>query len=118
MRRSDEQGAVTAEAAVALPALVLVAVGLCWLVSLGVAQVRVVDAARETARALARGDDTGSAGELARQVAPPHATLTVRSDGATVRVTVRAPIRAPGGLFAFPVFVATATATAAREDAP
>ncbi len=40
----------------ALPVLVLVTAALAWLVALGVAQVRVVDAARETARAIARGE--------------------------------------------------------------
>ena len=41
---------------------VAVTVGLVWLLSVGAAQVRVVDAARETARAVARGDDQGAGG--------------------------------------------------------
>ncbi len=114
----DEAGAVTAEAAVVLPVLVLVAIALCWLVSLGVAEVRAVDAARETARALAREDDAGSAVALGRRVAPEGAEIQVHEDGSTLRVTVRAPVRGPGGLFDFPVFEASATAIAVRETAP
>ena len=57
-----ERGAVTAELAMALPLLVAVTVGLVWLLAVGAAQLRVVDAARETARAVARGDDAGGGG--------------------------------------------------------
>ena len=44
-----------------LPLLLAVTVGLVWLLSVGAAQIRTVDAARETARAVARGDDVGAA---------------------------------------------------------
>ncbi|MFI2708388.1 TadE family type IV pilus minor pilin, partial [Nocardioides sp. CER28] len=50
-----DRGAATAELVMVLPALVAVTIGLVWLLSVGAAQVRTVDAARETARALARG---------------------------------------------------------------
>lgn len=101
-----------------IPVLVLVALGLCWLVSLGVSQVRVVDAARETARALARDEDSATALALGRQVAPGGARFTVDESGDTVRVTVRARIRGPGGLLPFPAFDAQATAVAAQEERP
>jgi hypothetical protein len=117
-RRPDERGAVTAETAIALPVLTLVAAALCWLVALGVAQVRAVDAARETARALARDDDQGSALELGRRVAPAGARFTVERTGGTVRVTVHAEVRGPGGIATFPGFDAHATAVAAVEDRP
>ena len=51
--RRGERGAVTAELAMALPLLVAVTVGLVWLLAIGAAQLRVVDGARETARAVA-----------------------------------------------------------------
>ena len=54
-------GAVTAETAMVLPMLVAVALGLAWLVALAATQVRVVDAAREAARAVARDDEPGHA---------------------------------------------------------
>lgn len=117
-RRTGEDGAVTAEAAIALPVLTLVAAALCWLVALGVAQVRAVDAARETARALARDDDRGNALDLGRRVAPDGARFTVERAGGTVRVTVDAHVRGPGGVVTFPGFDAHATAVAAVEDLP
>jgi len=51
---------VTAETALVLPVLVCVAVGLAWLVVLGAAQVRCVDAAREVARLSARGESAAT----------------------------------------------------------
>ena len=69
MRTRNETGAVTAEAAVVLPVLVLFALGLAWLVALGATQVRALDAARETARALARGEDPQTSIGLGARVA-------------------------------------------------
>ena len=60
MHRRQESGAVTAETAVALPLLAVFAISMAWLVSLGITQVRALDAARETARAAARSDGSGS----------------------------------------------------------
>jgi Flp pilus assembly protein TadG len=111
-----ESGAVTAETAVVLPVLLLFALGLAWLVSLGATQVRALDAARETARALARGDDESASTGLGRRVATPGARITVRDEGRTVEVTVDAPVRGPGGIFAFlPAYHARASAVAATE---
>lgn len=115
----DGAGAVTAETAVVLPLLAAVAVGLAWLVSLGVTQARVTDAARETARVLARGEATTSAVSLGRRVAPSPATVSVRQSGDTVTVTVRARARGPAGVFVFlPGFWVRGEAVAAREPAP
>lgn len=92
---------VTAETAVVLPVLVAVVLGLVWLLSLGVAQVRVVDAARETARAVARDESHADAMDLGRRVAPAGARLTISEQGQTVQVSVTAEVRGPGGLFWF-----------------
>lgn len=92
---------VTAETAVVLPVLVAVVLGLVWLLSLGVAQVRVVDAARETARAVARDESHPDALDLGRRVAPAGARLTISEQGETVQVSVTAEVRGPGGLFRF-----------------
>jgi hypothetical protein len=116
--RDDEAGAVTAEAAVVLPVLVLFALGLAWLVALGATQVRALDAARETARAAARGEADDVSVVLGARVATPGARISVHDEGDTVRVTVDAPVRGPGGLFAFlPTYHARATAVAAEEPA-
>jgi Flp pilus assembly protein TadG len=117
MRRVRNQaGAVTAEAAVVIPVLLLVALGLAWLVALGATEVRALDAARETARAAARGDDPSASIALGRRVATAGAEITVRDDGSTIEVQVDAPVRGPGGLFGFlPVYHARARAVAATE---
>jgi hypothetical protein len=117
-RGRDETGAVTAEAAVVLPVVLLFALGLAWLVALGATQVRALDAARETARAVARGESDEASIGLGRRVATEGARITVRDEGDTVEVTVDAPVRGPGGLFGFlPAYHARARAVAAEEPA-
>ena len=95
-----QRGAVTAELALVLPLLVAVTMGLVWLLAVGAAQVRTVDAARETARAVARGDAADEAVARGRRVAPPGSTVTVSRGGGEVRVTVTGEVAGPGGLFA------------------
>lgn len=110
---------VTAELALALPLLLAVTTGLAWLLAVGVAQVRVVDAARETARAVARGDSPDTAADLGRRVAPDGAELEVAPSGDTVTVAVSAEVEGPGGLFDFlPAVRVHAEAVAAAEPAP
>jgi hypothetical protein len=115
-RTHDQAGAVTAETAVVLPVIVVFALGLAWLVALGGTQVRALDAARETARAVARGEDDAAGVDLGRRVATSGARITVSDEGATIAVTVEAPVRGPGGIFEFlPTYHARATAVAAKE---
>ncbi len=115
--RGGEQGAVTAETAMVLPLLAMVALGLAWLLALAATQVRVVDAAREVARATARDDSRSAAVALGRRVAPRGAAITVHRDGDTVRVRVSADVRGPGGLFDFvPSAHVRAEALAAQEQ--
>ena len=82
----SESGMVTAEMALAIPALVAVVVALAWLLSLGVAQGVVAQAAREGARAAARGESASIVRTTAREVAR-EATVTVRRSGRSVTVT-------------------------------
>ena len=114
--RTDEDGAVTAETVMVLPVLVALTLGLVWLVGLASAQVRVVDSAREVARAVARDEPSAEALALGHRVAPAAARIHVASDGDLVEVSVVAPVAGPAGLFRFlpPVHV-DATAVAARE---
>jgi hypothetical protein len=115
--RRDERGAVTAELALVLPVLVAVTVGLVWLLAVGAAQVRAVDAARETARALARGDDHDDAVSRGLQVATPGSTVTVVRSAGEVRVTVSGEVPGPGGVFAhLPTPTLRAEAVAAEEE--
>lgn len=98
MRRREERGAVTAELALGLPLLAAVTACLTWPLAVGVAQVQVVDAARETARAVARGDTVEQAVALGRQVAPAGAVVRVEPSGEDVVVTVTGRIDGPGGV--------------------
>jgi len=110
-----DRGAVTAEAALVLPLLVGLAVALVWLLSLAGQQVRVVDAAREAARAAARGDPDSVAIERA-QVAAPGAIVTVSHADGEVAVTVTSRVSGPGGgLAALAGAELTARAVAAEE---
>ena len=83
---------VTAEAAMVLPVLLLVTAALAWVVALGVAQVRLVDAAREAARLAARGEPPTHVQQDALAAAPEGARVQVRRDGDTwvAEVTVQA----------------------------
>lgn len=99
-----------------LPVLVLVTLGMVWLVSLGTTQARVTDAARETARAVARHEQADDARRLGSRVAPPGARIEISDHGDTVTVSVAADVRGPGGLFAFvPALRVDARAVAAKE---
>ncbi|MFJ1704421.1 TadE family type IV pilus minor pilin [Kitasatospora sp. NPDC088346] len=105
---------MTAETAVALPALVLLTAMLLWGVMAAAGQIRCVDAARVAARAAARGEPDVAA--LARAAAPNGASVEVVEDSRTVTVTVEAPCPGPGRLGAALSVRLRATAVAARED--
>jgi len=87
---------VTAETAVVLPVLLLVlAAAVGALVVVG-AQLRCVDAAREGARAAARGEPAATVARVARAGAPRGASATSAVLGDTVTVTVSAPVHPLG----------------------
>jgi hypothetical protein len=79
----------TAEFAAAIPALLLVLVVALSAITTVADQVRCVDAARATARALARGDAAGSAREVGRRLAPRGAAFSVSGTSTEVTVVVR-----------------------------
>ncbi|GAB2925078.1 TadE family type IV pilus minor pilin [Streptomyces heilongjiangensis] len=93
-----DQGFVTAEAAMALPVLVLFAMALVWALLAACAQIQCVDAARSGARAAARQDPPGAVADVARRAAPDGARVSVGRDGDYVRVEVSARSPGPGGL--------------------
>ena len=116
MRSRPERGAATAELALVLPLLAAMTVGLVWLLAVGAAQIRTVDAARETARALARGDDEASAVARGARVAPRGSTVSASWVGEEVHVTVTGTVPGPGGLFdALPAPEVSAEAVAVAE---
>lgn len=117
VRRLGSRGAVTAELVVGLPVLFAVTLGLVWLLAVGSAQIRTVDAAREAARAAARGDDVSAAVAAGERVAPDGVRLTVRLEGAQVVATAEGRVAGPGGLFAvIPGAQVRAEAVAVQEE--
>jgi len=115
-RRRGQRGAVTAEIALGLPLLLVVTVALVWLLAVGVAQVRVVDAAREGARVLARGDSVAEASGRASEVAPAGAEVSTEQGADVVVVRVRAEIAGPGSTWLpLPGVTVQASATAVTE---
>ena len=83
---------VTAETAVVLPVLLLVLVGSVAAITVVAAQLQCVDAAREGARAAARGEDPAVVMALVQSAAPAGGGGSVSTGGEEVRVTVSALI--------------------------
>lgn len=117
--RRDETGTVTAETAMVLPVFAAFVLSLIWLISVGYAQVRVIDAARDAARAVARGESDEQARALAQKSAPHDAITSIARSATTADVTVRAAASPPGWLFIpLPALTVDATASVELEDAP
>ncbi|GHB43209.1 hypothetical protein GCM10010331_33470 [Streptomyces xanthochromogenes] len=94
-RHRGDRGFVTAETAVAIPALVGFALALLWALTAASAEIRCVDAARAGARAVARSEPEAVALAAARSAAPRGATVTVRRTGELWRVRVESPTPGP-----------------------
>ncbi|HEY1971044.1 MAG TPA: TadE family type IV pilus minor pilin [Pseudonocardia sp.] len=97
MFRTDDRGAVTVEAALALASLMLVlALAIAAISAVG-AQLRCMDAAREAARLVARGE-LDRASRAAGMIAPSGARveIVVRGDEVTVTVASAVVGRLPG----------------------
>lgn len=114
--RGDDHGMVTTEIAVALPAMLGIAMVVLWIIALGAGQAAVSQAAREGARAAARGDSVSEVRSAAQEVAP-GATVSVSRRGDLIAITAsverRPPLRLLRGLGR------TLTATSvAREEEP
>jgi hypothetical protein len=91
--------------------------GLVWMLAVGAAQVRVIDASREAARAVARGDDVASARQVAARIAPDGAHVQVTVGGTEVVVTTSARVTGPGGLLgSLPGVTVAAEAVAVVEE--
>ncbi|MCM2391167.1 TadE family type IV pilus minor pilin [Streptomyces albipurpureus] len=93
-----ERGSVTAEAAVAVPALVIFVLSLVWALMAAAAQIQCVDAARAGARAAARSEPAATMLAVARSAAPEGARVTLHREGELWRVRVEAAAPGPGGL--------------------
>jgi hypothetical protein len=109
----SDRGFVTAEAAVAVPALVVFALAMVWALTAAAAQIQCVDAARAGARAAARSEPRAVALAAARSAAPVGARITLGRTGDLWRVRVEAPSPGPGSL----ALTLSAEAAAPAEDA-
>ena len=101
---------VTAETAIVLPVLLLVLAAAVAAVVVVGAQLRCIDAAREAARAAARGDTAAEVRQIAARAAPGGATTAVHPVGSTVTVTDTAPVRPLGPVLRRVRVTASATA--------
>ncbi|MEV7402831.1 TadE family type IV pilus minor pilin [Streptomyces sp. NPDC091267] len=104
---------MTAEAAMAIPVLVVFALALLWALMAASAQIRCVDAARAGARAAARSEPAAQVREAALSAAPDRAGVEVERTGELWRVKVAAPTPGPGPLSV----TLRAEAVASAEDA-
>lgn len=95
--RGNAHGAVTAEFAVALPAVLLLLALLLAGASAGVTQLRLEEAARAGARALARGEDPAAVQGIVRTLAGTSATASVGTEGEWLSVTVADGVGGPLG---------------------
>ncbi|WP_077489019.1 TadE family type IV pilus minor pilin [Sinomonas mesophila] len=113
---SASRGAVTAEFAVAIPAVIVLLGVLLSAAAAGVSAVRAEEAARAGARSVARGEGTDGAGREVARVAGPEATHTVEAAGRIVTVRVTLPV--PGSVAAAAGLRASAAASLAVEGTP
>jgi Flp pilus assembly protein TadG len=113
-RLRSESGMVTAELACALPVLVVVLAAALAAISVSGQAVRAQDAARELARAAARGDPAAGR-RLAAELAP-GASMAVANTSAQTVATVQIAVHPLGGWL--PTITVSGRAVAASEPEP
>lgn len=113
-QRRGDRGAVTAELALAIPALFAVLGLALWAISAAGLAMDCTDAARAGARAAARGDSDAAVRALVERTGPRGAALSLDRRGGLVTVTVRART-APPGPFPLPGFTVSGSAVAQVE---
>lgn len=113
--QSPSRGAVTAEFAVVLPAVVFLLALLLAGAAAGVTQVRLEGAARAGARELARGGEQGAVAQTVRALAGSTAAAAITAEGGWSTVIVSDT--AGGPLGSLIPWTLSATATARTEAA-
>ena len=112
---ANAQGAVTAEFAVALPAVLALLAMLLAGAAAGMTQLRIEEGARAGARALARGEDPAAVEKTVKTLAGSSAAASVAEDGEWFNITVTD--RVPGALGASIPWILTARAASRSETA-
>jgi hypothetical protein len=119
--RRNETGMVTAETAVVLPIIAAFVLVLLWLISAAITEIRLVDASRDAARALARGEDETAVRAHVAETGPDGSNVLVVRDGQDVTVEVSTSARPPGWLLVplppIPLHASATTQTEAGVDA-
>ena len=110
------RGAVTAEFAVAMPAVILLLGVLLSAAAAGISQLRAEEAARAAARSIARGGGADGASQEVSRVAGPEAAHSVEAGGGIVTVRVTLPV--PGPVAAAAGLTAGAAASLTLEGTP
>lgn len=108
-----ERGAVTAEFAVALPAVVLLLAFLLAGGAAGLTQLRLEEAVRAGARAAARDESIDSVKDTVGRLAGKDVTSSVTDDGSWLTVTASSPVG--GALGSLIPWRLTASAAARAE---
>lgn len=108
--RRGDRGAITAELALALPAVVLVLAVLLVTVGATTTTLRCADAARAAARVAALGWTPEEVVAVAERIAGDGAAVSVVTEEPWVEVSVSAP--APGGWFSAGTLGLSASASA------
>jgi Flp pilus assembly protein TadG len=113
--RSASRGSVTAETAVALPALMVVLAAALWAIQAVGVQLECVDAARAAARAAARGEPLDQVRDLARSATRPNAQVEVSRTPQSTKVKISVEVRPVWGA-SLPAVQVTASATTETES--
>lgn len=93
---ASERGSVTAEFALAIPAVILVLLLVLSLAMQGAARVSLEDAARSAARELARGEATAVAEQTARDIVGAQVNIVISQSGTYSRVVLTQPVQILG----------------------
>ncbi|GAB3534602.1 hypothetical protein GCM10027403_10770 [Arthrobacter tecti] len=93
--QAGDAGAVTAEVAVALPAVVALIAVVLAAASVGLTQLRIEEAARAGAREIMRGESSAVVDATVRRIAGDGAQLAVESSGSFSSVVVSSTVDAP-----------------------
>lgn len=118
-RFHGDAGYVTAETAIVLPVLAILVATALWAIAVAGAQLRCVDAARDGARAAARGESETAVMVAARATAPQGASIDIARDGSQIVVTVQVRVGPTSGVLAsIPAPVVGASAVAESEAGP
>ena len=113
----NDGGMVSVEIALSLALVLLFAVIGAWLLAAGQLQARLTDAARATARELARGDSTVDAIAAGHRITP-DARVEVLRDDRLIQVSARQELHGPGPVLSGLQRTLTATVVTEPEQDP